>query len=618
MNYDLDFLKLVDDKKIRVIYGRITILDFNTEEVIQSIEGKITGGNVSVSSSSRIRRSMSLQMIAKPEYIDIENVDNLISINRKVKIEVGIGDRTIYWFKQGIFVVTSASVTKGVSGWRIDIGGKDKMVFLNGTCGGTLPSATRLDLKYEEDENGVQTGYKVPIHQIIRESVNHFGGELLNNIFINDLPEYGEWILKYMGSSPIYFALDYSTLTTSIAEASTWGPGGSIEKTKGDDVGYEEVELTYPGELIMKAGDSVVTILDKIVEMLGNYEYFYNVDGEFIFQQIKNYLNTASPLNELEVEDYLASYSNKSYEYSMKDQNDVIQITKAPNYENIKNDFIVWGTRNLANGIEQNICYRLVVDDKPKIAMAGEYWWKREVDGVIQYDYTDSNLHDGEWELIGKPCTEWREEMFRQAAAASLVGAKYSEYDAELLQFWRDAFDTTKEGWENGWNPEISTNPSSLVYWLDFLDSNAAIGRYSVSTIGRRTIVENNNKVQSIYYRDLPDVIFTSDETAIQRYILSGQQYFKTNDKYDSLFVRSSTGVSAFDRVRELLYQHLVYNTTIQVTCVPKYYLEVNTVMYIEDKDLMINGNYTINSFSVPLTYNGTMSIQLSEVLTRV
>lgn len=615
MNYDLDFLKLIDDKKIRVIYGRITILDFNTEEVIQSIEGRITGGNVSVSSSSRIRRSMSLQMIARPEYIDIENVDNLISINRKVKIEIGIGDKAIYWFKQGIFVVTSASVTKGVSGWRIDIGGKDKMVFLNGTCGGTLPSATRLDLKYEEDENGVQTGYKVPIHQIIRESVNHFGGELLNNIFINDLPEYGEWILKYMGSSPIYFALDYSTLTTSLAEAERWVEG-YIEKTKSDDVGYEEVELTYPGELIMKAGDSVVTILDKIVEMLGNYEYFYNVDGEFIFQQIKNYLNTASPLNELEVEDYLASYSNKSYEYSMKDQNDVVQITKAPNYENIKNDFIVWGTRNLANGVEQNICYRLVIDDKPKIAMAGKYWWKREVDSVIQYDYTDSNQHDGEWELIGKPCTEWREEMFRQAAAASLVGAKYSEYDAELLQFWRDAFDTMK--WENGWNPEISTNPSSLVYWLDFLDSNAAIGRYSVSTIGRRTIVENNNKVQSVYYRDLPDVIFTSDETAIQRYILSGQKYFKTNDKYDSLFVRSSTGVSAFDRVRELLYQHLVYNTTIQVTCVPKYYLEVNTVMYIEDKDLMINGNYTINSFSVPLTYNGTMSIQLSEVLTRV
>lgn len=116
-------------------------------------------------------------------------------------------------------------------------------------------------------------------------------------------------------------------------------------------------------------------------------------------------------------------------------------------------------------------------------------------------------------EQIGKPCTEWREEMFRQAAAASLVGAKYSEYDAELLQFWRDAFDTTK--WKNGWNPEISTNPSSLVYWLDFLDSNAVIDRYSVSTIGRRTIVENNNKVQSVYYRDLPDVIFTSDETAI-------------------------------------------------------------------------------------------------------
>jgi hypothetical protein len=41
--------------------------------------------------------------------------------------------------------------------------------------------------------------------------------------------------------------------------------------------------LTYAGDLISKAGDTVVTVLDKLKSMLGDFEYFYNVDGKFVF-----------------------------------------------------------------------------------------------------------------------------------------------------------------------------------------------------------------------------------------------------------------------------------------------------------------------------------------------
>ena len=33
------------------------------------------------------------------------------------------------------------------------------------------------------------------------------------------------------------------------------------------------------------------TILDKIKNLLGNFEYYYDLDGNFIFQEVKNYLN---------------------------------------------------------------------------------------------------------------------------------------------------------------------------------------------------------------------------------------------------------------------------------------------------------------------------------------
>ena len=66
------------------------------------------------------------------------------------------------------------------------------------------------------------------------------------------------------------------------------------------------------------------------------------------------------------------------------------------------------------------------------------------------------------------------------------------------------------------------------------------------------------------------------------------------------------------------MYQNLSYNTTITITCLPKYYMEPNNIIYIEDKETGIIGNFQITQFSLPLTYNGTMSITATEVLTRV
>jgi hypothetical protein len=37
--------------------------------------------------------------------------------------------------------------------------------------------------------------------------------------------------------------------------------------------------LVYPDELKGDIGASITSILDKIVNMLGDYEYFYNLDG---------------------------------------------------------------------------------------------------------------------------------------------------------------------------------------------------------------------------------------------------------------------------------------------------------------------------------------------------
>jgi len=45
----------------------------------------------------------------------------------------------------------------------------------------------------------------------------------------------------------------------------------------GDSAGYRMTELTYPNELIAAPNDTITSVLDKFVNFLGNFEYFYNL-----------------------------------------------------------------------------------------------------------------------------------------------------------------------------------------------------------------------------------------------------------------------------------------------------------------------------------------------------
>ena len=51
----------------------------------------------------------------------------------------------------------------------------------------------------------------------------------------------------------------------------------------GDATGYRPTDLVYAGELISSIGESLTSILDKIKNMLGAFEYFYDINGRFIF-----------------------------------------------------------------------------------------------------------------------------------------------------------------------------------------------------------------------------------------------------------------------------------------------------------------------------------------------
>lgn len=628
---DMDFLTQLDKLHMRVQYAKIILLSFKDEEPIKEIQGSITSGNLSVNGSSAIRRTINLTMLASIDNSNLEDIDNEISINKKIKVLIGYdnplksyknyGD--IIWFPCGLFVLSSANISRSTSGWNISITGKDKMCLLDGTAGGTLPASITFHESLVQLDNGdVEIQYPT-IFQIIYEAVNHWGGEAIENIIITDIDDEIKMLVRYMGDKPVYFSNDYQSLSFEAQE------DYPHMFSYGQDAGYKYTDFTYPGELVLNAGDTVVTLLDKIVSTLGNYEYFYNIDGKFVFQEIKNYLNTGSPLLELSPEDYVRSYNNAKFLYSLTDLDTTTAITRNPKYDNVKNDFYVWGKRKTSTGVEVSIRYHLAIDDKPDIDLAMQNMWEvkdKKSNLIVRYDFNtldDYSVDDYTVTLVGTPCDEWREELYRRALNAQVSNSVYDNYyDSELIAEWRNLYNPMNKNWDatNHWNPDVFNDPGSINFWLDFIDTSSVLGKYSIKNIGRRTKVVNNNDIKTVYNSEVPDVVFIEglDQDLIVKYQGIGQRFFILTNEYYDMFSISTTGTSCFDQIREMMYQNLCYNTTISLTCLPKYYIEPNNIIRVEDKDSNIYGNYQITQYSLPLTYNGTMSITATEVLTRV
>jgi len=119
--------------------------------------------------------------------------------------------------------------------------------------------------------------------------------------------------------------------------------------------------------------------------------------------------------------------------------------------------------------------------------------------------------------------------------------------------------------------------------------------------IGRRTKAVNDTDAKVIYNIEVPDIMFlempedTEEKTKlIEQYNSEGQQYFFLQDNYMDYFSASSTPKSCYDEIRSLVYQYLTYNASITITCQPKYYLEPNTLIYVQDKKSNIAGDFVI------------------------
>ena len=76
--------------------------------------------------------------------------------------------------------------------------------------------------------------------------------------------------------------------------------------------------------------------------------------------------------------------------------------------------------------------------------------------------------------------------------------------------------------------------------------------------------------------------------------------------------------MSVKDKIDSLLYQFGYCVENISITAIPIYHLEPNTRIFVQDKNTGINGEYIVSKITLPLTYNGTMSITANKAPERL
>ena len=84
-------------------------------------------------------------------------------------------------------------------------------------------------------------------------------------------------------------------------------------------------------------------------------------------------------------ENYLVDMSKGKKVYDFKDSKLITSYSNSPQYNRIKNDFVVWGIRKNANGNDVPIRYHLAIDTKPEIGNIYEvFFYDDPEDGLTK------------------------------------------------------------------------------------------------------------------------------------------------------------------------------------------------------------------------------------------
>ena len=364
------------------------------------------------------------------------------------------------------------------------------------------------------------------LKDIIKEAVHEYGKELYHNIIINDLDNYGLELLEYRGDKPLYLLYDeaaqiytqmiidedfsigngytistcpqYNNAIDTLNDGRyifTLEDGKEYSATKveyGATAGYRATDLIYPGDLISSVGESLTSILDKIKNTIGAFEYFYDIDGRFIFQAKKIYSqNSWNTLVNADDNIFARDAVEESpYSYSFEDVNLIQQFQNTPAINNVKNDYSIWGTRKGISGAEIPIHARYAIHNKPVYyhSYDGNTYTTLEMNEVIKMPNRQKNpdgLNDDWWNIF-----DWAEYY------KALTGEYPTSYIGQYCK------ETTKLDLNAIFPPGYTWNINRPVFLFD-VNKDGTLGYIGHNPIRDNQLPENSCWHTYSYFLDL-------------------------------------------------------------------------------------------------------------------
>ena len=447
---------------------------------------------------------------------------------------------------------------------------------------------------YDDIELNKEVRVDRKLKDIVFDLVHTYGLEPIQNIIINDIDNYGIELLEYRGETPLYLFKKYwdgmESQNNHFENMSTSGDqevfaieyddnGDEVEKsillkdfekyytfdtlndkeivipTKvylahkstethdkprakyilarikyGETAGYRPTDLIYPGEFIANPGEAITAQLDKIVKVLGDFEYFYDVYGKFRFQRKQTFINTPwNGTGSSNGETYFKQTGYEScYKFSFDNGTLITSFNNSPNISNMKNDYFVHGIREGVGGGEIPIHMRYAIAKKPEeyttIAVNAEAAGK--YGNMKAQDHRTYRIEDWDWrEIIYQMARDkyqygTMDDFFARVRQANRIypedkdlfpsgSTGYEMFYTDLMSYWRELYDPNAEVTYEYMTSPITGNKIQIVddllrpIYSPYVDENGLM-TYSFDKIELTEKQFNDGIDLNKYYVEIP------------------------------------------------------------------------------------------------------------------
>ena len=250
-----------------------------------------------------------------------------------------------------------------------------------------------------------------------------------------------------------------------------------------------------------------LSFLKGDIEHNGNLVYFYNPDfpeaasfEEIVNDQIEKEFEFYIKDGHLNLVDYREVIYQMAIDYFKYNQDDDFLIKLRDN-NFIANDYLYPLGKT---GYEQYYTdiqgfWRDLYDPNPEV--------KRKTVGGLYEDVKVPLNKEDETYKIEKQWKDFKEDETDFTCnfylPSSFINKEYYKCSAENVKnHFSDKYAY--------WNKNVVEAPELLNFWLEILDDAGDLSKYSIPNIGDRAKSINDSKVTAIYFRETPNIIFTS------------------------------------------------------------------------------------------------------------